>query len=347
MRHACRAAGALGLVALGADALSAQGEVDAKRYVIPDAPAFTYLGAAPTSIARPSAARDLALAVAEGIDSTGRARRGLAIDVVPWLLFPKRVTNEGYRTRLGDFVYANTQLSLGTTRSTGDSASTDLAIGLKTNLANGADPLRDAALGERIDAAVLECRRSSRGPDGRPDGALLEACADRAVGDSVARWLDEDGHWNDVALTVASAFGARLSESRIDQVRGRGGAVWATLALPVGARFGQLLVQGRGDVVRGGGRGARDTTAFSGGARLGVGATSVNGFVELVGSWRNLGDERATQQWSSGVELRVAEALWLSTGFGSRYDALTRGNRAVLLANVRWNTTSAPQLVAR
>ena len=346
MRRATCAPAALLLVGIGSRALSAQGEVDARRYVIPDAPAFTYLGAAPTSIARPSAARDLALAVAEGIDSTGRARRGLAIDVVPWLLFPKRVTNAGYRTRLGDFVYANTQLSLGTTRSTGDSASTDLAVGLKTNLANGADPLRDAALGDRIDAAVAECRTTSRTPEGRPDGARLEGCADKAVGDSVARWLDEEGHWNDVALTVAGAFGARLTESRIDQLVGRGGAVWATLALPVGARFGQLLVQGRGDLLRGA-RGADDTTAFSGGARLGVGATSVNGFVEMVGSWRSAGDDRATQQWSAGVELRVAEALWLSTGFGSRYDALTSGNRAVLLANVRWNTTSAPRLVAR
>jgi hypothetical protein len=335
----------IAMAALGVplSAAAAQPVVDAKRYTIPDAPAFTYLGAAPTSIARPSAARDLALAVADGIDSTGRSRRGLAIDVVPWLLLPKRVSNTGYRTRFGDFVYANTQLSLGTTRATGDSASTDLAIGLKTNLANGADPLRSGALGERIDAAVIACRASSRGDDGRPDGARLEACADEAVGDSVARWLDEEGHWNDFALTVAGAFGARLGESRWDRLAGRGGALWATVAVPVGARFGQLLEQGRGAVVRGGA--ARDTASFSGGARLGVGATGVNGFVEMVGSWRDAGVDRSTRQWSAGVELRVAESLWLSTGFGSRYDALTSGNRAVLLANVRWNTTSTPRLV--
>ena len=313
---------------------------------MPDAPAFTYLSASPTTISRPTSARDFAVSLADGIDSLGRVQRGLAFDFTPWVLSPGRMTHELYRTRRAYYVLGNLQASLGTVQSVADSTATDVAFGLRTNLWDGTDPLADDSLGRQMDRVVNACIAASRDPrTDMPVQAKIEECADSAITRLNDEWLDA-GHWNDFGLSIAAAFGARLRESEISSFVGRGGAVWATVAVPVGERFGQIVAQARADWLRAADDGEA-TRAFTGGAKLVFGNERVGGFAEIVGSLANRGTDRNTGRWSAGVEYRATETLWLSTGFGSTLGNSVTGNRAMVIANLRWNVSGERSFAPR
>ncbi len=313
---------------------------------IPDAPAFTYLSASPTTISRPTSARDFAVSLADGIDSLGRVQRGLAFDFTPWVFSPGRMTHALYRTRRGYYVLGNLQASLGTVQSVADSTATDIAFGLRTNLWDGTDPLADDSLGRQMDRVVSACIASSTDRQtGMPVPGKIEECADSAITRLNDEWLDA-GHWNDFGLSIAAAFGARLLGSEISRFVGRGGAVWATVAIPIGERLGQIVGQARGDWLRASDDGEA-TRAFTGGAKLVFGNERVGGFAEIVGSLANRGIDRNTGRWSAGVEYRATETLWLSTGFGSTLGNAVTGNRAMVIANLRWNVAGERSFAPR
>ena len=313
---------------------------------MPDAPAFTYLSASPTTISRPTSARDFAVSLADGIDSLGRVQRGLAFDFTPWVLSPGRMTHQLYRTRRGYYVLGNLQASLGTVQSVADSTATDIAFGLRTNLWDGTDPLADDSLGRQMDRVVRECVEWSREAQTRaPVEETIEQCADSAITRLTDEWLDA-GHWNDFGLSIAAAFGARLRESEISSFVGRGGAVWATVAIPIGERLGQIVGQLRGDWLRAADAGEA-TRAFTGGAKLVFGNERVGGFGEIIGSLANRGVDKNTGRWSVGVEYRATETLWLSTGFGSTLGNSVTGNRAMVIANLRWNVSGERSFAPR
>jgi hypothetical protein len=313
---------------------------------MPDAPAFTYLNASPTTISRPTSARDFAVSLVDGIDSLGRVQRGLAFDFTPWVLSPRRMTHQLYRTRRAYYVLGNLQASIGTVQAVDDSTATDLAFGLRTNLWDGTDPLADDSLGRQMDRVVATCIARSTNPQtGAPDERKIEECADSAITRLNDEWLDA-GHWNDFGLSIAAAFGARLVGSEIDRFVGRGGAMWATVAVPIGESFGQIVGQARGDWLRASDDG-EDTTAFTGGAKLVFGNERLGGFAEAVGSLANRGVDRTTGRWSVGVEYRATETLWLSTGFGSTLGNAVTGNRAMVIANLRWNVSGERSFAPR
>lgn len=313
---------------------------------IPDAPAFTYLGASPTTISRPTSARDFAVSLADGIDSLGRVQRGLAFDFTPWVLSPGRMTHELYRTRRGYYVLGNLQASIGTVQAVDDSTATDIAFGLRTNLWDGTDPLADDSLGRQMDRVVRECVEASRDQrTGAPVEQKIEACADSAITRLNDEWLDA-GHWNDFGLSIGAAFGARLIGSEISRFVGRGGAVWTTVAVPIGDRLGQIVGQLRGDWLRAADDG-QDTRAITGGAKLVFGNDRIAGFAEAVGSLASRGFDRNTGRWSAGVEYRATETLWVSTGFGSTLGNAVTGNRAMVIANLRWNVSGERSFAPR
>lgn len=322
----------------GATRATAQG-----AWVMPSAPALTYLGASPAKISQPSTPRDLAVAVADGVDSLGSAHNGVALDFAAWPLltqFGYRVTGKAYQDSPLAFIWANTQVSAGSIRSAGDTNSTDIAFGLKTNLFNNGDPLHDKIASKGIDSVLDACFADPNNrTNGAPDPAKTGTCVSTKTQAFVQNWLSTN--WNASALTIAAAFGSRLNQSDFRQYVGRGGALWTTLGLPV-ATYGQFLLQARGDWVRGGAR--SDTLGLSLGSRLSIGSETVNGFAELVGSWWKNNAAPTSQSWSGGIEFKAADKIWLSTGFGSAYNSLVKANRTVLIANVRWNVSDQSQL---
>jgi hypothetical protein len=316
-----------------------------QSFTIPETPAFAFLGANPATIARPTTARDLAVALANGVDSTGRARQGVAVDLTPWLLWPQAVTNEAYRTRRGVFVLANTQLSLGTVRPEGDTSAMLAAVSVKTSLVDRGDPLASAEFVRRVrEVTDGACRDLVDAETGRPDVEARLACYDRAVDTVRTAWLEDDGHWNDLVVSAAVAVGGVFPESAVNRLRYDRWAGWLTAGLPLGARTGQLLVHGRFD----GPSSARDAASAGATWTLGVralaGTSRVNGFVELLRSSTRDAPDPSRGEWSGGVELLTGERLWLSVGFGSTFSTIG-DDRAVLRTGLRWNMGDEPRFL--
>src|SRR5690349_21759986 len=86
-------------------------------YAIPESPAFTFLGVAPTKVTRASSPRDLGAALTTAIDSTGRVVNGVAIGATVWTLLPDvAIPLRTYRSNGFAYALANSHLSLGTAR---------------------------------------------------------------------------------------------------------------------------------------------------------------------------------------------------------------------------------------
>lgn len=341
LRLRCRAKRLSVVVGLLLVSRSAHAQGSPPDFTMPNAPAMTYLGASTAKVSRPASGRDLAVALADGVDSLGRAQRGVAIDFALWSLLPFRVGPE-YRKGSGPaFIYGNTQLSFATVRTTGDTSSTDLAIGIKTNFVNHADPLTDSELRRKIAAAIDGCMRTDA--TGRPQGSATEDCADKAASALVSTWLDSAGNWNRLSWSAAAAFGLRFRESFIGRSYGRGGAAWTTVGIPLWTPKGQLLIQARYDLISGGAS-APDTSALSGGLRASFGGSRFNSYAELVCASRNHGSNRIQTTKGLGIELKAGDQTWISTGVGTSYDAKTQGDRVVILAGLHWNLSSGPQL---
>lgn len=318
-------------------------QLAADGFSLPATPAFTYLGVSPTKISQPASPRDFGAALANALDSLGRTQQGFALDASLWTVFPvMRITNADYASKPGTFALANTQLSLGTVRAAGDTMSTDAALALRTNLVNHADPLRDQNLGTLIDAAVQKCQEI-KDATGRPIGAEVEACSDKAVRTLVEEW--KKTNWNALGFSVAAALGGRFEQSRTDRFIGRGAAAWAVLALPLLLPSTQLLAQVKLDFLRGGSSG-QDTITLSSGLRFNAGGTRFNSYLEWGLSRQDIQNTiRGT--WTWGLEFMAAEKLWLSTGVGSAFNERVKKNQTVLIADLRWYVADAPSFVAR
>ena len=125
-------------------------------YNVPDDPAFVFLGVSPKRVANPGTLPSLGLELVDGIDLEGRVNAGLAVSFLPSALFRYNLTPERYRNGRPAFWLYNTQVSIGSVRRSGDTASTDLAAGFRTILL-GPEPYSDPAFRDRIAAVLDRC----------------------------------------------------------------------------------------------------------------------------------------------------------------------------------------------
>lgn len=349
-------------------------------YAIPESPAFTFLNASPAEVTRPARPRDLAFALANGLDSLGHVQQGIAIDVVPWPWIPGLRPNLArYQDRWWIYAAVNTGVSLGTVRSAGDSASTDVGLGIRTVLFDRSDPMSNRSFTDSLGARSAHCRaiaadtqfvnvrdtvkvtvlRDGQRDDqrvevhdnvrvlpvhGRPPAAERAACNREAEEEWRKEWLRT--HWNRASLGVAFALGSTLDQSLLSEARFRGFSAWASGAVPIGTRF-QAVGQARLDHVRSEAD-ADPVRLISAGLRAIWGSERVNAFGEVLQGWSNeesgTGSDPGTR-WSAGVEFRAAEDLWLSTGFGKRFAGLQDDEQPVfLIANLRWNVATGPRI---
>lgn len=147
-------------------ALSLPGVVAAQlpAYNIPDDPAFAFLGAAPKKVANPGTVSRLGLTLAEGIDIEGRVNTGLAVSFLPSNIIRYSPGREKYRNGTPGFWLYNTQFSLATIRSSGDTGSTDLGYGARTIL-RGPEPYTDTAFRHDIESVMDRCLARAEGVD--------------------------------------------------------------------------------------------------------------------------------------------------------------------------------------
>ena len=115
------------------------------------------------------------------------------------------------------FILANAQLSIGTARSEGDEADTDLALGLRLTLADRGDPLRSGEFRRALADALLDCAPA------QPDPTPSDACVSRETEAAWEAWTAD--HWNAARLAVAAAWGSGSRNPSSTSVNMRAGAV--------------------------------------------------------------------------------------------------------------------------
>ncbi len=311
-------------------------------YKTPSSAAFTFLGASPTNILQPTTARAFGTDILNGIDSTGAVRQGLAFDFAPWSIIPgMQITQTQYRSCPTSFMLANTQVSLGTTKSSGTSPATNLAAGLNVTILNAADPLLS---GDFIDS-IKALRAKYFGGQQQPEAfKTAEPAYDSAYAKMRQVWLKNN--WNRGGLSLAAALGWKLKGSRFDSSEYEGVGFWLTGSVPIGG-WGQALFQLRYDHKNA----VWDTLSlsqFSYGLRFLGGATTFDIYVEYFGNY-NLKDvtglNRYTNNIGCGTEFKVSDESWISLGFTYPFQKSFGSGELGFLTNFKWDITSGPTLI--
>lgn len=327
-------------------ALRAQDEAPELLTAVPETPALAFLDATTARVLRPGSVRDFALALLSGTGESGTARQGFAVESTPWLFVPGiAIDGRRYRESRLAFMLANAQLSLGTARADGEEADTDLALGLRFTLADRGDPLRSEAFRQVLGEALLECAPT------RPDPTPSEACVGRETEEAYEAWTAD--HWNAARLAIAVAWGVRLEESELDERDYAGWSGWVIGSAPLGRRgqlIGQLAREYRPRLAD-----EAELREWSLGTRALAGSSRLNGFVEALVVSRDgrVREGEPTPEngesgiWSAGVEARVAEGLWASAGFGSRFaTSLGTAEKTFVVLGIRWGISSAARIEA-
>jgi hypothetical protein len=326
--------GALAWIGCSAAAAPAVGQTST---VVPESPAFTYLSLSPTKASHPATARGLGAALAMAVDSTGRTRLGFAVDAAPWVWIPGLKIPADEYGNPASYALANTTVSFGTSGAQAPDGPTDLALGLRTTFVDRSDPMRDPSFRDDLRAGIAACEA-----DPEADPADVRGCVGQRIERLRSEWVETA--WNRASLSAAVATGWRFPTSRLATGARAGWAAWVSGALPLWSAAqlaGQLTYESRWGV----GEGEGDREHLTGAARVNVGASWVNGFAEmaLTGTRGDADLDDRTWHWGAGVEFRAADALWLSTGFGSNV-ADDSPDRFVVIANIRWRVSPAPRL---
>lgn len=103
---------------------------------VPDSPALVILGLSPDKVVRPSAPKDLAATLLNGVDRRGNLQSGVAVDLSPRFLFAgNSLTFADYRDNAATRILANIQVSLATAKGATDTdKSMRAAFGLRSTL---------------------------------------------------------------------------------------------------------------------------------------------------------------------------------------------------------------------
>jgi hypothetical protein len=301
-------------------------------YAVPDNPAFGFLGVSPTKIGQPGSARELAAELSNLLDGSGQVQRGFALEIRPVPLLvkgPRAVALDSWKSPKATLLYilASTQLSLATAEAPGESEDVDLAAGLRINVYDGGDPMRDEAYRAGLAADLLACLPEAD-PMQEPEPSL--ECLEKKVQKRREAYLDE--HWNDFRVSVAGVSAWRFpgGSSTSDDTSHVGWGAW----LLVSGGTGPLLATGQLRFDDRDGDGSR----FSAGARAHFGNPRFHAVAEIIGetvSDAPAGDDQDLD-WGFGAELRVTGNTWLVLGLGN---ALDDDSEVQMLGSLRWGLT--------
>jgi hypothetical protein len=203
---------------------------------VPESPGFTVLGLTPQTVIRPTTPREFATSLLNGVDDKGNFQSGIAIDTVPYLLFfGNDLTLEQYRKSFGTQLLSRTQLSLATTKGTGDQdKSVRLALGLHATIFDKGDPRKDRLLTQcftdklsfpPMDPAMSIDEREEFLKNERVK--LLATYKERI---EECRQLSRDRNWNASSLVFGAAPSWISPTGDTSKLNWNGGGVWMSLA---------------------------------------------------------------------------------------------------------------------
>ena len=280
--------------------------------------------------------------ITNGIDSTGASKQGLAIDFAPFSVIPgARIPLNDYRDRFGSYMLANTQLSVGAVRGAGGGTATDVGVGLRFTLINRGDPIGDPAFMAALQDKRKQCGAQTDYPKG--EEGKYNQCLDTLYRNLQAKWLAEN--WNGGGLSISGATAWRFLGSRFYESQWVGFGAWMTGSLGIG-NWAQAVLQVRFDRREGLPEPASENQAGFGG-RLLLGSASYNLYFQYVGSYNVediAGVRRYTDKISTGVEYRLSDGMWLSTGFGSSSRSSGSSGQFFVIANLRLQVSQGPSL---
>lgn len=125
-------------------------------YDVPESPAFSILDANPNTIMRGSAAKELAINIANSFVTENTQASGVALDFNPYFVFGGRLDNvKEYWEKPAKRILANTQLSFASITSDAFPDDNLISLGLRITLFDALDLLFDKQLGNDIGRALI------------------------------------------------------------------------------------------------------------------------------------------------------------------------------------------------
>lgn len=325
-------------------------------FSVPDIPAFKSLGVDPSSMLRPSAAKDFSLMLNSFKGGPSIVPQDLAVEVAPALLITPWYTLQEYREKGGLRLLTKTRISLGSS----DNEKTGvnrMAAGLRTTLFDHGDFRLDEAflkeniyskmellqggLSDRLQQVIIQMggpvifaslppARQQKIRDSIFKAVQADAgfMLDTIVKNSIAKYKKES--WNASRMDFAYALLLQSPDTLIGHIKLNKHSFWTTLALKPGAHnnWAQILLGVNNTIYK-----ISDSwrNAFTGNFRFCAGTNKFKGLLEVQYQSKNnvLFPDRSNLFTQLGVEASFFNGTWLqfSTGVlnalqGVRFSAL-------------------------
>ena len=320
-------------------AKEASEEIIQANYSIPKIPALEIISADPNTISRPTTAREFATGLYNAIDANGNVKQGLAFEVKPNFIFQEPINLKEYQENKMAYILENTQVSLATVATSGDSSSTDLSWGLRIVFFDKTDPMANKEFTANVGAAFLDCGPSMPG-DSDAEAEL------KCLAEKIQKFKEEFAreHWNDSWLMFAYAGGTRLSGSQITEGKIVGHRAWLAGGLKLG-HYGQLGYQAHWSREL-----KTETTQYfnelglSSRLTLQLGKPTINFFAEASyqpllnkDDFKNNPEVNVDKSfvWSSGFEFKVSNGLWATAGLGKNAERIAGEDNIQILSGLR------------
>jgi len=310
-------------------------------------PALNFISSDPADISRPSSVKKLAANLYNGINEEGNVKQGLAIEAKMGEFMPISVNPQEYRTNQLKFILYNTQLSLGTIATSGDSTSTDLGWGIRLTIFDDSDPMKNKFYLQEFKSVLMACAPTSPlDTISKEDYTKCVLEKDRPVKDSF-----DIKSWNAKWMTIAYAGGSRLKGSQISKGKIIGHQVWLSGGLPIDT-WGQFSYLAKWSE-KFNDETSREMQELEIGGKILVGGKSYNLFAEAsYNPLLNKADFEVDEMvatdnafsWTLGVEFKITNGIWAVTGLGEEADRIIGNEGIQLLSGIRMGISDKSRL---
>lgn len=317
------------------------------EFSVPSIPALDFISSDPADISRPSNAKKLAASLYNGIDEEGNVKQGLAIEAKIAEYLPIKIDPEEYRNNRLKYILYNTQFSLGTIATSGDSTSTDLGWGVRLTIFDNSDPMTNEDYIQEFEDALLKC-----GPKSPLDSVSNEDFSKcfSEVDRPILNKFTKD-KWNASWLTLAYAGGSRLKGSQISEGKNLGHQIWLSGGLPI-KNWGQFSYLAKWSEEF-----SEETTdniqELEIGGKLLFGTKSYNLFAEASYNpllnkedyeMNNMVMTDKTFSWIVGIEFKITDGVWAVTGLGEEAERIIGNDGIQLLSGIRMGISDKSRL---
>lgn len=324
-------------------------------FSIPDSPGFVVIGANPQKIVHPKSMRELSAAIINGVDESGKAKSGLALDFQPMALLNSDISLADFReiydpkkNRLG-YAAFNTSVSIATLQGTteGDK-SMKLGIGVHIPLINKNDTRFDTKLSDCYDKIFAEidsntpAKRNMNEPGsvGKPSNAKgFKSCYDKSKRDVQwnsdswivglgQAWTSDTGDFKDRKATTRglwTSYAHKLQES-------------SQLVLHVRAMDNERVVDPKnaGQFLN------QDSSILGASFRTG----SETFTASLQASYQRIKpdgrDQDKLKRVALGFDIRVAKDVWLTASVGGEGGRKDGESKSFVLGGLKFGSATSP-----